>query len=77
MGNFTTIKLTASELKLINDNYYKTGQEKKWKSKRAEKKNVPSKFCTTKEKRGIWKKIAKNDTLRFMTEHLANNLQDL
>jgi ribosome-binding protein aMBF1 (putative translation factor) len=38
MGNFTTIKLTESELKLINDNYYKTGQEKKWKSKRAEKK---------------------------------------
>jgi hypothetical protein len=38
MGNFTTIKLTRSELKLINDNYYKTGQEKKWKSKRAEKK---------------------------------------
>lgn len=29
MGNFTTIKLTESELKLINDNYYKTGQEKK------------------------------------------------
>lgn len=29
MGNFTTIKLTRSELELINDDYYKTRQEKK------------------------------------------------